>query len=77
MTTPDTLAERAALEIRAEIGRQQRSSASLARELGWSKMYLSRRLSGEMPLNLVDVERIADALHVPIRQLMPLKVVAA
>lgn len=60
------LAELAAREIRAEMGRQRRSANALAAELGVSDMYLSRRLSGQVPFDLTDVERIAEALGVPV-----------
>ena len=61
-----SLSERVAAEIRAEMGRQRRTGHSLAAQLGWSDMYLSRRLSGRGPLNLDDVEAIATALEVPV-----------
>lgn len=76
MTPPTTLAARTALEIRAEIGRQHRSDASLARALGWSKMALSRRLTGAIPFDLKEVEDIAFVLGVPVSQLVPLTVAA-
>ncbi len=60
------LSARVAAEIRAEMGRQRRSGRSLAAELGWGQMYLSRRLSGRAPFNLDDVEAIAKRLEVPM-----------
>jgi transcriptional regulator with XRE-family HTH domain len=60
-----TLNERARREIRAELARQQRSQASLARQLGWSRMYLSNRLTGAVAITLGDLEAIAWALGVP------------
>ena len=62
---PDDLV---AAEIRAEIARQRVSHAALAAKLGVSRPYLSRRLSGETPLSVADVARIADALGVPATQ---------
>lgn len=71
MTPPTTLAARTALEVRAEIGRQNRSAASLARAVDMSQMYLSRRLNGQFPFDLVEVENIAHVLGVPLSQLLP------
>ncbi len=66
-----TLNAYVASEIRAELGRQRRSQARLAVELGWSKVYLSRRLTGEVALSVGDVEAIAGKLGVPLAKLMP------
>lgn len=60
------LSERVAAEIRAEMARQRRSGNSLSSQLGWSHMYLSRRLSGRSSLRLDDVEAIAAVLGVPV-----------
>ena len=60
-----SLNERARREIRAELARQQRSQASLARQLGWSRMYLSNRMSGAVAIDLGDLEAIAWGLGVP------------
>lgn len=56
----------AAEEIRAELGRQNVSQLQLARSLGWSAIYLSRRLKGQVSFSLVDVFAIARALGVPV-----------
>lgn len=53
-------------EIRAELGRQRRTQAELADQLGVSRPWLSRRLSGETPLAVGDVAAIADALGVSL-----------
>lgn len=60
------LSERVAAEIRAEMGRQRRTVASLETQIGWSHMYLSRRLSGRTAIGLDDVEAVAAALEVPV-----------
>ena len=60
------LSERVAAEIRAEMARQRRSIHSLEIQLGWSEMYLWRRLSGRSALKLDDVEAIAEVLEVPV-----------
>ncbi|MDG4791881.1 helix-turn-helix transcriptional regulator [Micromonospora sp. WMMD1102] len=73
MTRPQTLAVTAAAEVRAEMGRQRISAAALARALGVSDMYLSRRLSGDdpIPFDLSEIERIAEALGVPVGNFLP------
>jgi transcriptional regulator with XRE-family HTH domain len=67
MTTP--LPERVAREIRAELARQQMTQATLAAAMGKNEMYVSRRLGvqkdGRLPLDMTDLERIAEVLKVP------------
>jgi transcriptional regulator with XRE-family HTH domain len=70
------LAETAVREIRAEMARQRRSANALAADLGVSDMYLSRRLSGRVPFDLADLERVATALRVPVDQLLLIGVAA-
>lgn len=65
------LAEHAAREIRAEMGRQRRSANALATDLGVSDMYLSRRLSGQVAFDLADLPLVAAALGVPVAQFLP------
>ena len=72
-----TLSEAVVAEIRAEMGRQQRSARALAEQLGVSHIYLSRRFTGKVPLTLADVDRIAVALGVPASQFMPARPVAS
>jgi transcriptional regulator with XRE-family HTH domain len=56
-------------EIRAELARQRKSQAELAGQLGVSRPWLSRRLSGETPLSIGDVVVIAGTLGVSIAAL--------
>lgn len=62
------LAADVAGEIRAEMGRQRRSGVWLAAQLGVSQSRLARRLVGDVPLDLAELEEIASALDVPITQ---------
>jgi transcriptional regulator with XRE-family HTH domain len=71
-----TLPEIAAREVRAEMGRQKISGAALAQTLGVSDMYVSRRLNGEVPFDLAELERVAAALSVPVTQFLPAEVAA-
>lgn len=58
------------------LGRHRVSAVRLARTVGLSQPYLSRRLSGRMAFNLDDIETIADALDVPVMRLFPADLVA-
>lgn len=66
-----SLTERVAEEIRAQMGRKRMSGARLAKQLGVSDMWVSYRLRGVQPIDLNDLERIADALGVPVIDLLP------
>ena len=60
-----------AASIRAELGRQSKSRAELAREMGVTEMWLSRRLTGrQTPITVDDLARIADGLGVTVNDLM-------
>jgi transcriptional regulator with XRE-family HTH domain len=71
---PVSLNDHVTAEIRAELGRQHRSAASLAAELGWTPPYLNRRMTGQIALDLLDLEAIADCLRVTLAKLMPAEV---
>lgn len=58
--------ETVAGEVRAWLGRRNRSGRSVARELGWTEPYLSRRLTGSVPFDVADLVKIADLLDVPV-----------
>jgi transcriptional regulator with XRE-family HTH domain len=64
-STPDADLTVAA-EIRAELGRQRISQADLARRLGVSRPWVSRRLNGDTALTIGDIATIADNLGVPV-----------
>ena len=66
----ETLQEHVAQEIRAELARQRRSGAWLARELGVSEAWVSHRLSGKQ-ITVADVERLAGVLGVSASQFFP------
>ena len=53
------------------MGRKRMSGAKLAKQLGVSDMWVSYRLRGVQPIDLNDLERIADALGVPVIDLFP------
>lgn len=64
-----TMAEVIAAEIRAEMARQGISQRELGERLGFTQAGVSRRLLGQKPLEVDDVERIAEALGVSMQQL--------
>lgn len=64
MTT--SLPEVAAAEVRAEMGRQRMTQAALGELLGRSQPYVWRRLAGEVPFDLAELELIATKLGVPV-----------
>jgi transcriptional regulator with XRE-family HTH domain len=71
MTQPETLTEAVLGEIRAEMGRQQKTGRAVAEAMGVTHVYVSRRLSGKVPLSLADLDRFAAALSVPAIDLIP------
>lgn len=64
------LNEHVAGEIRAELGRQNRSQASLAAALGWGGAYFSRRMTSAVAFTVAELDMIAAELGVPIADLM-------
>src|SRR5689334_16581317 len=66
-----SLAAQVAEEIRVILTRRQIKQSQLARALGVNDQWLSIRLRGIHPLDLVDLERIARALGVAVTELLP------
>jgi transcriptional regulator with XRE-family HTH domain len=66
--TPSTVAAR---ELRAAMARQNRKGKDLARLLGCSKQSAYRRMNGETPLNLNELELLARWLKVTVTTLLP------
>lgn len=62
-------AEIVAGQIRAELGRARMSQSVLAERLGVSHSWVYRRLIGEAPLTVADVQAIANALGVAVEVL--------
>jgi len=56
-------------EIRAELGRQNRSATQLAAATGISPATLSRRLQGKKPFYFEELEVIAQFLGLPLSEL--------
>lgn len=65
------LQDHVAANVRAELGRRDRTQDELARQLGWSPAFLNRRLKGHVDFSREEIREIADALDVPISVLIP------
>lgn len=59
-----------AAEIRAERARQSLSMQELAAKAGFSRLALSRRVNGNVPMGSLDLVRIARALGLPAAEIM-------
>lgn len=66
----DSFNDRVTRAIRAEMGARRLSQTWLGRMIGKSQNGISRRLSGDKPLTLDEVEEIARALNVPLDRLI-------
>jgi transcriptional regulator with XRE-family HTH domain len=60
-------------EVRAELARQKLSGVRVAKQLGWTQNYISRRLSGTVPFDVADLQAIADYLEVPVTNFFQLR----
>jgi transcriptional regulator with XRE-family HTH domain len=65
-----TPAEQTAGAVRAELARRRVSGRDLARKLGWSPSATARRLSGEKPFDINELQQIASVLDVPVSLLV-------
>jgi transcriptional regulator with XRE-family HTH domain len=66
-----SLSERVAEEIRVLLARRRIRQSQLARELGQSEQWVSVRLRGVQPIDLNDLQRIAEVLGVTPTELLP------
>lgn len=71
-TTPEArFAEAIASEVRAEMGRQSKTKADLARALDISQHTAAKRLKGHPPFDATELFRVAQWLGVPSSQFWP------
>ena len=56
-------------EVRAHLARARLSGRQAALQLGWTQPYMSRRLTGDIPFDVADLEAIADLLGIPVTAL--------
>lgn len=77
MTTPpnypsaNEFAEAIATEVRAEMGRQRKTQADLARALGITPVTAARRLDTSAPFDTYELGKVAIWLGVPPQQFYP------
>lgn len=57
--------------IQTYLDQQGISQSELARRLGWGRMVVQRRLSGDADLTVVELEEIARVLDVPVTRFLP------
>lgn len=62
--------------IQSLLDEREISKSELARQLGWGRMQVVRRLSGDAELSVAELQEIARALEVPVSQLLPDEVAA-
>lgn len=67
--TPTEYAEAVAAEVRAEMGRQRKAQADLARALDITIPTAARRLRGEVPFDVIELAVVADWLGVDVQRL--------
>lgn len=60
-----------AANVRAELGRADRTQDDLAKQLGWTPAFLNRRIKGHVAFSIDEVTMIASALHVPLDAIVP------
>lgn len=71
-TPPEAqFAEAIASEVRAEMGRQSKTKADLARALGISQHTAAKRLNASSPFDAIELFRVGEWLGVPSSQFWP------
>lgn len=66
----ESTAQRIAANVRAELARQQRSGADLAKSLSWSQAAMQRRLSGRVAFDVTELDAVATQLEIPLGALI-------
>lgn len=62
--------EHVAAEVRAQLARQRVTGRELGRRLVTSPQWVSQRLQGRIAMSTEDLERIAEAIGVPVLSLV-------
>ena len=57
-----------AAKVHAEMARQRMSQTAIAERMAVSQAYVSRRLTGEVAFDLVELDLVASILGVPVEQ---------
>lgn len=75
---PSPLTLRVAAEIRAELGRQNRSQRWLAEQLGYDPAMVSRRMIGKgSAFTTAELDRVAAVLAVSVDQILGVPALAS
>ena len=67
---PSPLALALAAEIRARMADKSLSQDALGKLIRWDQRRVSRRVTGEVPLDAAEIEAIAGALGIPAAELI-------
>ncbi|MEV6798508.1 helix-turn-helix transcriptional regulator [Micromonospora rifamycinica] len=70
-TPTGRLRDSVVVAVRVEMARQRMSQTKLAELTGCTQAYISRRMTGETPFDVVDLEKVARALNVPVAAFFP------
>ncbi|QHB37266.1 helix-turn-helix DNA binding domain protein [Gordonia phage Gudmit] len=62
----NSLAQRVAGNVRAEMARHGCSQSTLARKMQRTQQYVSRRVTGHIPFDVSELEEISQILDVPV-----------
>lgn len=65
-----TVGERTAANIRAELARRKLSGRDLARACGWPTTTTWRRINGDVPLTVDELAAAAEFFRMPVEELM-------
>jgi len=60
-----------ATQVRVLFSRRRIPARDVAKALGWTDNYISRRLRGETPFGLNDLHMMADLLEIPLTSFFP------
>ena len=66
----ETFSEQVAANIRAELARQKKTQSHLIEVWGITQGSVSKRLSGATPLDVNEVQKVADWLGIPLSRLI-------
>ncbi len=70
-TARGSFSERVGMQIKIELLKAGMSGRELGRRLGESQTWVSSRTSGRVPIDVNELQRIADALRVSVADLIP------
>lgn len=67
----ESLTDRVAAEVRAEMARRRMTQRQLAEIMGISQPQVMQRLTGKLGFRLAELEHLAKALDVPVARFLP------